>query len=154
MRHNATGAQSPSDSCAEYRQLRPHPRATYAEKETATRCGVSRKRTSSTSTALHTAVFGTPARSLDNRVGRPALSWRTSPGGRLSMGRAMSDTSRSSNNAPVEPGPFPWWSKDLLRGMLAEGKSKTQIAEEWGCSRDTITRWISKHGLTHEEGAA
>ena len=66
----------------------------------------------------------------------------------------MSDTSRSTNNAPVEPGPFPWWSKELLRTALAEGKTKTEIAESWGCTRDTVSRWIVKHELEHLEGAA
>lgn len=44
--------------------------------------------------------------------------------------------------------PCPWWSEALLRReYIHRGRTKTEIAERWGCSTDTITHWLEKHGI-------
>lgn len=45
--------------------------------------------------------------------------------------------------------PSPWWSEELLRREYVDrGRSKAEIARRWGCSTDTIDRWLEKHEIT------
>lgn len=39
----------------------------------------------------------------------------------------------------------------LRRHYTEKGKSQNEIAEEWGCGRNTIQRWLKKHGIAHED---
>ena len=41
----------------------------------------------------------------------------------------------------------PWRDKEKMIEKFAEGLSQVQMAEEWGCSQDTISRWKNRHGI-------
>lgn len=47
-------------------------------------------------------------------------------------------------------GPSPWWSEEILRTELRQGKTRADLAREWGITWDTINSAIERHGLEAE----
>lgn len=44
--------------------------------------------------------------------------------------------------------PSPWWSERLLRREYVDrGRTRTEIAERWDCSVDTVSHWLDRHGI-------
>lgn len=70
----------------------------------------------------------------------------------------MQDTPRSTNKASERDahdyGPVPWWNPEAVhREYVQRGRPATELAEEWGCSVDTITRAARKFGFKPEASA-
>lgn len=45
----------------------------------------------------------------------------------------------------------PWRDKDTLQRLLNEGFSQQAIADELGCSRTTVDRWIDRLDIEEED---
>lgn len=166
MLHNATGAKNPTDRIAQFQDgqsskpNRPHTSAGVASFYPD---GVSENRTSYTYTGLLVRINNVLSRHpMSGRVGRPALPWRTSPGARLSRGRAMGTSTRDTKNARTRAEvrrkfghPWPWMDRELFREHAYDvDRTYEETAKLWATSASTLADWAIKHGLTNQEEAS
>jgi len=64
----------------------------------------------------------------------------------------MGISTRDDNKPSDTPnhGPFPWWSREILRTELRQGETRADLAREWDTTWTTIDNAIERHGLADE----
>lgn len=44
----------------------------------------------------------------------------------------------------------PWTDYETMNRLAQRGLSQPEMADELGCSQDTISRWLNRHGIDHD----
>lgn len=44
----------------------------------------------------------------------------------------------------------PWTERDAMQKLIDEELTQEEMAERFGCSQDTISRWLSRHGFDYQ----